>query len=60
MHPVFPSHVQSTRLSEKRRDNELEYLQTLTNRRNSTNEDNVGEQPVKRGRTTKDMASSYG
>ena len=57
---MFLPHVQSTRLSEKRHDNELKYFQTLTNRRNSTKQDNVNEQPVKRGRTTKGMASSYG
>ena len=51
-------------MSGEPQDEELEYLQFLTNRRNSTTEDNVddsvGEQPDKRASTSKDMARSYG
>ena len=51
-------------MSSEPQDEELEYLQFLTNRRNSTKEDNVddsvGGQPDKRASASKDMARSYG
>ena len=51
-------------MSSEPQDEELEYLQFVTNRRISTKENNVedsvGEQPDKRASTSKDMARSYG
>ena len=52
--------IQSTRLSAKSDDQELEYPQTLANRQNSTNVNDSTVQQSDQTGTSKDMARSYG
>jgi hypothetical protein len=52
--------MQSTRLSAKSDDQELEYPQTLANRQNSTNVNDSTVQQSDQTGTSKDMARSYG